>query len=87
MTYRPLATIFLIITIIFLPYWVYVPALIAAEALLPLYWEGILLGFLIDALYGGKISSVSSFFLSASFLSLAGLIFLIPIRARLRSHV
>ncbi len=87
MKYRPLATVFIIIAIIIFPYWIYIPALIAAMAVLPLYWEGIFLGFLIDALYGGKLNSASSFFFSASFLSLAGLLLLIPIRARLRSHV
>ncbi|MDO8424224.1 MAG: hypothetical protein Q7S54_01265 [bacterium] len=86
MSYRLIATILLILSIIFLPYWIYVPALVAAMAAFPLFWESILLGFLIDVLYGEKISSLSSFIFSAGFLALAGLFILLPLRERLRSH-
>lgn len=79
MSYRYLATIALLVSIIFLPYWIYVPALVAAIAAFPLFWEGILLAFLIDILYGEGIY--------AGLLALGGLILLLPLRNRLRYHV
>ena len=79
MSYRTLANLFLILAIIFLPYWFYVPALIVAMAFFPFFWEGVLFGFLIDILYGEGFS--------AGMLSLAGLLMLLPLRERLRSHV
>ncbi len=87
MNYRLIAIILLIVSIIFLPYWVYVPTLIIAMAVLPIFWEGILFGFLIDALYGQRISSLSTLVSSAAFLALIGLLILIPLRKRIRSHV
>lgn len=86
MNYRPLATVALLLAIIFLPYWFYIPALLVAMAAFPLYWESILLGFLIDVLYGERINSLYSLAWSASFLALIGLLLLIPLRARLRAH-
>ena len=78
MNYRILATIFVFLSIIFLPYYVYVPALVLAMGAYPLYWEGVLLGFLIDILYGEGIY--------AGFLTLAGLVMLLPLRERIRTH-
>lgn len=74
-------------SIILLPYWIYVPALVIAMAAFPLYWEGIVLGILIDVLYGAGIDSFSTFIFSAGFLSLLGLLMLLPLRERIRSHV
>lgn len=73
------STIIIFFAILFLPYWIYIPALIVAMAALPLYWESIFLGFLIDILYGEGIY--------AGLLALGGLILLLPLRSRLRSHV
>ena len=86
MSYRPITTILLVVSIFFLPYWFYIPALVVAMAAFPLYWESILLGLLIDVLYGERIDSFSAFLFSAGFLALAGLLILLPLRARLRSH-
>ena len=77
--YRLLTTILVFLSIIFLPYYLYVPALILAMAALPLFWEGMLLGFLIDILYGSGIH--------AGLLALLGLALLLPLRERIRTHV
>ncbi|MDO8565524.1 MAG: hypothetical protein Q7R67_02815 [bacterium] len=78
MNYRILVTVLVFLSIIFLPYWFYVPALILAMGFFPLFWEGVLLGFLIDVLYGQGIY--------AGFLSLIGLLMLLPLRERIRTH-
>ena len=77
--YRFLTTILVFLSIILLPYYIYVPALVLAMAALPLFWEGVFLGFLIDILYGSGVH--------ASLLSLAGLVLLLPLRERIRTHV
>ncbi len=77
-------TLIILAAIIFLPYWVYVPVLFAAIAVLAMFWEGILLGLSIDALYGPHLSfPLFPFALSAFVL----LIISIPLRARLRTYV
>lgn len=87
MNRRFLTAISTIIAIIFLPYWIYVPLLIFGMAIFPFYWEAILLGFLIDVLYGENIISLWSLASSSAFLVLVGLLILMPLRERLRTHV
>jgi hypothetical protein len=77
-TYRHLVSLALLLGVLFLPYWLYVPAILAGVLLLPFYWEAIVLGFLIDTLYGTQ-----SYYPGALLAALAvGL--LLPIRERLR---
>ena len=78
MNYRHLATAFVFLSIIFLPYYIYVPALILAMGFFSLFWEGVFLGFLIDILYGEGVY--------AGLLTLAGLVILLPLRERIRTH-
>jgi hypothetical protein len=76
--YRPFATAALFLAVVFLPYWAYVPLIVAGALLLPFYWEAIILGFAIDTLYGTR-----GFFPAA--LAAAALVALfIPLRERLR---
>ena len=76
--YRHSATVAILIAVLFLPYWVYVPAICAAVVLLPFYWEAIIFGFLVDTLYGTR-----GFFPAA--LATALLVaMLIPLRERMR---
>ena len=87
MKYRPLITFALLLAIITLPYWIYLPALFAAIVILPVFWEGIILGFIIDILYGPGSRLLPS---AGSFYGLCALlliIILIPVRERLRTHV
>lgn len=50
------AIIIIFLAVLFLPWWIYLPLLFIAVALLPLFWEGVFLGFLVDALYGQGVS-------------------------------
>ncbi len=84
---RLLASVLVIFSIILFPYWIYVPALIIVMVIFPFYWESILLAFLIDVLYGEGINSLSSLIFSSALLAVLGLLMLIPLRERLRSHV
>lgn len=76
--YRHIITLFLVLAVLFLPYWVYAPAIILGIVLLPLYWEAVILGFVIDVLYGAHGSFRTA---------LAALIMVavfVPVRERLR---
>lgn len=85
-TYRIISIIGLLVAIVFLPYWIYVPALAIAVIVLPFFWEGIIFGLLIDALYGSSITSFYSVFKTFSFWTLALLIIILPVRKRLRAY-
>lgn len=79
MTRRTLGSIIVLISILLLPYWIYIPVLFVAIVLLPLYWEGILFASLIDILYGGGVET--------ALYALILLSVLLPVRASLRSNV
>ena len=76
----------LILAIIFLPYYVYVPLLVVAIIIFPFFWEGVLAGFLIDALYGPEMHYFFSVFSTLAFLSLVLAIIALPIRHRIRAY-
>lgn len=76
--YRHVISIALFLAVIFLPYWAYVPLLLAAALLLPFYWEAIPFGFLIDTLYG------TSGLYPAALAAAAAVAVFIPLRERLR---
>ena len=72
-----IATAVILFSVLFLPYWVYLPLIGAAMILLPLYWEAIIFGFLIDALYGAGTFRLA-------LIATAVLLALLPVRERLR---
>lgn len=76
--YRHIATILLALAVLFLPYWAYFPAIVLAALFFPFYWEAILLGFAVDALYGSHGSFRTA--LGAALL----IALLLPLRERLR---
>jgi hypothetical protein len=49
---RAIISLIIIALMLIGPYWLYVPVLVLATLTFPLYWEGILLGFVIDTFYG-----------------------------------
>jgi len=83
---RTLGSIIILISILVLPYWIYIPVLFIGIILFPFFWESILFAFLIDVLYGQgiKIFSPSISLLTLSIL--IALIALMPLRERLRSY-
>lgn len=81
---RDILSILLLIFVIAFPYWIYGPAIVLAIIFVPLYWEIIILGFLIDVLYGVKAHPGISVMYPHALLS-AGLVLLfIPLREYLR---
>lgn len=85
MTRRNISSLIVLISILVLPYWLYIPILFIAIIFFSFYWEGILFAFLVDVLYGDGVSfySISPLVLGA----LAAIVILMPFRARLRSYV
>jgi hypothetical protein len=81
---RIVSTLILLLSIIFLPYWIYLPLLGAAIIFFPFFWEGIFLGLLIDVLYGGGIGSVRSLLSPMAFAATILLIVMLPVRERIR---
>ncbi len=66
MLLRILASLILLISLLFLPFWLSVLLALLAMAYFNLYWEGVVLFFLSDLLYGvGEARFRGVFFLSA----------------------
>jgi len=85
--WRHLITAFVLFSIILLPYWIYVPLFFAAIIVLPVYWEGIILGFLIDVFYGAGVESFPNIISSFAFVGFILLIIVVPLKERIRIHV
>lgn len=81
---RVLTSLILFIAILFLPYWAYLPLLLLAIVIFPVFWEGILFGFLIDALYGQSLEA--PFFSPIALTALILVIIIMPVRERIRLH-
>src|SRR3989338_1750424 len=79
MIHRTLGIMIVLVSILVLPYWIYLPVLFIAMALISFFWEGILFAFLIDAIYGNGITT--------AVVALIILIILLPLRDRLRMYV
>ncbi len=77
-TYRHIITAIILVAVLFLPYWIYTPAIFVAALFLPFYWEAIILGFLIDTLYGTRG------FFPAALTAACVVAILVPVRERLR---
>lgn len=86
MTRRIFASIIIFLSIIFLPYWIYLPMLLAAVAVFPIFWEGILLALLADVVYGGAFVNFDDVLSSFGFYTLLVIILFLPLRERLRYH-
>lgn len=82
--WRHTTSALILLSIIFLPYWIYLPLLTLAIIYFQLYWEGILLGLLVDVLYGSLALDI--IYLSIGFWALVLLIILLPMRKLLRTY-
>ncbi len=67
-----------------MPFWIYMPAIVIAVMFFPFYFEAIILGFLVDVLYGSHISSGLSFVFPFTLFLSVFIIIILPIRERLR---
>jgi len=84
MTRRVIGSIFVLLSILVLPYWIYIPVLLFAIIFFPFFWEGIILAFLIDVIYGSGVEALPSFVSLFALSALILIIILLPIRERLR---
>lgn len=75
---RLIGFVFVLFSILLLPYWFYAISLSIAIIVFPFFWEGILLASLIDVFYGKGTEVL----IVALILSLV----LLPVRERLRFH-
>ena len=84
MNRRLIVTLVLFLAIIAFPYWIYLPALGLAIFFLRFYWEGIILAFIVDVLYGhSPYMGLSFSFPLAIYVSIFVLI-LLPIHEQIR---
>jgi hypothetical protein len=58
---RHITFFFIFLLVLIMPWWIYLPALALAVLLLPFFWEGLVLAFIVDVLYGTRLSE--NFFL------------------------
>ena len=84
---RILGSIVILVSILVLPYWVYVPLLFIGVILFPFFWEGILLVFLVRVIHGAEMAVPLSLVSPLALSLLIVLILLLPIRESLRSYV
>jgi len=85
MSKRFVITLAIFVAILFLPYWLYLPFLFLTIIFLPMFWEGVLLGFLVDVLYGTGVSL--PFVSPVALIIFIILAVLLPVRERLRAYV
>ncbi|MDO8728713.1 MAG: hypothetical protein Q7K26_02330 [bacterium] len=77
----------ILISLLVLPYWIYIPVLFIGIILFPYFWEGILAVFLIDIIHSNA-TEMFSLLISPLILSvLITLIIMVPVRESLRSYV
>ena len=84
---RVLGSAVILVSILLLPYWVYVPVLFIGVILFPFFWEGILLVFLVSVIHGSEMAILPSLVSPLALSLLIVLILLLPLRESLRSYV
>ncbi|MEX2014152.1 MAG: hypothetical protein WD896_02235 [Parcubacteria group bacterium] len=82
-----IGSVLILTSILFLPYWVYVPVLFAGIVFFPFFWEGIFFSFLITALHGTGTGVLSLLTSPLTLAALVVLMILLPIKENLRNHV
>ncbi|MEK9171646.1 MAG: hypothetical protein AAB782_00195 [Patescibacteria group bacterium] len=84
---RILCSVVILTSILFLPYWVYIPVLFVGIILFPFFWEGIFLAFLIDVIHGSGMKIFPSLISPLALSVFVVLVALLHIRERLRAYV
>lgn len=84
MNKRLICTIVLVIALMAFPYWIYLPLIFVASIVFPFYWEGIILAFLVDVLYGVQTHSTISFVYPFAIIASIIILVMLPIRERIR---
>ncbi|PIP55949.1 MAG: hypothetical protein COX06_00575 [Candidatus Zambryskibacteria bacterium CG22_combo_CG10-13_8_21_14_all_42_17] len=86
MTRRLLWSVIIFISIMVLPFWIYIPVLFAVIVFVPFFWEGILFTFLIEVVHNSGIEFFSLLSSPLVISVLVALIILLPIRDRIRTY-
>jgi len=86
MNKRLILSLVLLFLILFTPYYLYLLALVLAVVFVPFFWEVVILGFLIDVLYGPYSHIGLSFKFPVGITALILVVLLLPIRERLRFY-
>jgi len=84
---RILGSVVILVSILVLPYWIYIPVLFIGIILFSFFWEGILLAFLVSVVHDSGMTVLSSLVSPLALSILVALISLLPIRESLRSYV
>lgn len=84
MTRRPIFNLIALILIFIAPYWLYFPVLALGLILLPVYWEGVVLGFIIDVLYGADAHTGISLHFPFAIAASVAVLILYPLKKQLR---
>lgn len=84
--YRHLFTISVLFSVIFLPYWIYLPLIVIGAVMVPFYWEVIFLSLLADSLYGELGFAPHTLIQSFSFWTLLLLVSLVPLKKIIRNY-
>lgn len=87
MIFRVLWSVIILFSILFLPYWLYIPVLFVGIILFPFFVEGIVFAFLIDVIHGSGVETISLLVSPLALSALVVLIVIIPVRGSLRSYV
>ena len=87
MTRHVLGFLGVFLSILFLPYWIYIQVLFIAIILVPFFWEGILFALLVNVIFGDQIDILTLPLSPLPVLTLIVLIILLPLREKLRLHV
>jgi len=87
MTRRILWSVITLASILFLPYWIYVPVLFIGVILIPFFWEGMLLALIINVIHGSSVGFLPSLVSPLPLSVLIVLVALLPIRESLRYYV
>lgn len=87
MTIRIIGIFVILVAILFLPYWVYVPLLFVGIVFYPFFWEAVLFALLVEELYGNSVGFFASLISPLALASVLFIIIILPFRENLRSYV
>jgi len=87
MNHRIFGTALVLLSILVLPYWIYIPILLVAIIYFPFYWEGLILALIIEVIYDNGVGFLPSLVSPLALSALIMLIILLPIKDKLRLHV
>jgi hypothetical protein len=86
MNKRTLLTLLLIVLVLVGPYWLYLPALLLLAVFMPYYWEGLIIAFFVDVMYGTYSHKFVNFYYPYAFIILLAILTSFIIRRRIRIH-